>query len=380
MLAQTDRLGGPQTYESYPAGFAWAMNTPLRWTKQFASMLGGIRNGMILSWPGHLAHPGAVCGQFAHLVDIVPTILDASQLPAPGRVYGIAQKPLDGQSLLPSLASCNPDLPRTQYFELGGKIGLYHDGWFLSGEDGRTSWQDTPPSGNRPAIQWSLYDLAHDFSQATDLAAKQPARLAEMQALWQQQAQANHVFPLDHRFGPGRSNAGAMFGGTRKHFDFWGKDVSLPAIGRPLLFARSYTLTAELVLDSARASGAVVALGSRFGGWSLYLDHGHPALTFARSTDPSETWGVRADATLPQGASHLTMRFASQGFGRGAEVVLSSEGRELARLALPTAVIMPAGGGETTDVGRDLGVTVVDYATPHGAIEGDVRHVAIDFD
>jgi arylsulfatase len=380
LQANIDRLGGPMTYESYPAGFSWAMNTPLRWTKQFASMLGGIRNGMILSWPGHVAHPGSVCAQFSHLIDIAPTLLDAAHLPAPKAVLGVNQKPMDGESLLPSLAACNAAQPRTQYFEIGGKVGLYHNGWFLSGDDGRPSWQNLPPSGTRPTMTWALYDLSHDFSQSTDVAARQPAQLQTMLALWQREAQRNNVFPLDHRFGPGRADPALMRGTGRKHFDLWGKDVTLPAIGEPLLFGRSFTLTAELQLDRGDASGAVVALGSRFGGWSLYLDQGRPAFVFARSTNPAEMAQVRAASALPQGTSRLTMRFASLGFGKGAEVVLSSGAEELARVLLPSAVLMPAGGGETLDVGRDLGVPVTDYRTPHGMIEGDVPHVRIDFD
>jgi arylsulfatase len=378
--ANTDRLGGPMTYENYPAGFAWAMNTPLRWTKQFASMLGGVRNGMILAWKGHVAHPGAICPQFGHLVDIAPTVLEAAHLPAPRSVNGVAQIPFDGQSLLSSLSTCEPDRPRTQYFEIGGKVGLYHDGWFLSGEDGRVSWENLPPGGARPKMEWTLYDLDQDFSQSTDLSTKEPARMQDMMARWRQEATRNHVFPLDHRFGPGRANPAAMFGGGAKHFDFWGKDVSLPALGKPLLFGHSFTLDAQLVLDRSDASGAVVALGSRFGGWSLYLDQGRPAFIFARSTDPKEISQIVAEKTLPAGATDLRMRFVSQGLGKGAEVILSSGDTELARLQLPSAFLIPAGGGETLDVGRDLGVPVTKYRTPHGRIEGDVPHVSIDYD
>jgi arylsulfatase len=356
------------------------MNTPLRWTKQYASMLGGIRNGMILSWQGHVAHPGAICSQFAHLVDMAPTILDAAKLPAPDMVLGTRQKPLDGQSLLPSLSTCDAAKPRTQYFEIGGKVGLYHDGWFLSGEDGRMAWENLPPGGARPQMQWTLYDLTRDFSQSTDLSAKEPARLKAMMDLWQQEATRNNVFPLDHRFGAMRSSAEAA-SSPRKHFDFWGKDVSQPALGTgPYLAARSFTVDADLKLDSGAASGAVLAWGSRFGGWSLYLDQGHPAFVWAKSTDPHEIASVRAERTLPAGATKLRMRFETQRPGGPADVILSSGGAELARVKLQTNVLMPAGGGESLDIGRDLGVTVTDYRTPHGAIEGDVPHVTIDFD
>lgn len=379
MEANIDRLGSAATYESYPAGWAWAMNTPLRWTKQYASFLGGIRNGMILSWKGHVSRPGAICGQFSHLVDIAPTVLDAAHLPPPDSVYGVRQKPMDGQSLLASLAACDGAKPRTQYFEIGGKVGLYHDGWFLSGDDGRMAWQNLPPAGTRPTMQWALYNLDKDFSQSTDLAAREPARLQAMQALWQQEAASNNVFPLDHRFGMARG-AAMMRGSGRKHFDFWGKDVSLPANNEPVPIARSFTLTADLALDSASASGAILAYGSRFGGWSLYLDKGHPAFVAARSTDPDEITRVVADKTLPKGASKLTMRFAVDAMAGPATVTLSAGGVPLANVRVRSSMLMAAGNGETLDIGRDLGVPVTDYAVPYGRIEGDVAHAVLDFD
>jgi len=379
MLANTDKLGGPDTYATYPAGWTWAMNTPLRWTKQYASMLGGIRNGMILSWAGHVARPGGVCSQFAHLNDIVPTILEAAKLPAPETVYGVKQKPMDGSSLVPSLSSCDAAKPRTQYFEIGGKVGLYHDGWFLSGDDGRMAWQDMPPTGGRPEMKWSLYDLDKDFSQSTDLAGREPGRLKAMLELWKQEGTRNQVFPLDHRFALARG-ASMMRGGGRKHFDFWGKDVSIPTTNDPLPIARSYTLTADLRLGAPNASGVVAAYGSKFGGWSLFLDQGRPAFIAARSTDPKEISRVVSDHVLPQGASKLTMRFAVDGMAGPATVTLSADGKEVGQVRIPNSVLMAAGNGETFDIGRDLGVTVTGYRTPHGAIEGDIPHVSFDFD
>ncbi|HEX8059139.1 MAG TPA: arylsulfatase, partial [Novosphingobium sp.] len=337
MHANTDKLGGPDTYESYPAGWAWAMDTPFQWTKQYASFLGGIRNGMILSWKGHVAHPGAICSQFAHLNDMAPTILGAAKLPAPDVVLGVRQKPMDGASLLPSLATCEGAKPRTQYFEIGGKIGLYHDGWFLSGDDDRMAWADMPPTGGHPKMTWRLYDLSKDFSQSTDLAAKEPARLQAMLDLWKQEATRNNVFPLDHRFALARG-ASMMRGSGRKHFDFWGKDVSIPSNSEPVPIARSFTVQADLKLDSGSASGAVVAYGSKFGGWSLYLDQGRPAFIAARSTDPQEISRVTADRALPQGTNKLTMRFAVTQIGGPATVTLSAGGNELAKVQVPNSL------------------------------------------
>ncbi len=380
LQANTDRLGGRMTYGSYPAGWTWAMNTPLRWMKQRASMLGAVRQGMILSWGEHTARPGGICAQFSHLIDLAPTIFEAAGVPAPRMVLGAAQKPLDGQSLLPSLARCDARKPRTQYFEISGSVGLYHDGWFASADNGRLPWEMASQQGGaRPEIEWSLYDLTKDFAQGQDLSARNPAKLAEMQAIWKQEAERNNVFPLNHIFGPGRGGYGAR-AGARKHFDFWGKDISIPATNDPILIARSFTLTADLRLDTAASSGVVAAMGSQFGGWSLWLDHGRPNFTWARSTDPKEITQIRADRTLPTGSSKLTLRFASQGPGKGAEIIISADGTEFARGAVPLNYFAPAGGGETLDFGRDLGVIVTPYPTPRGAIEGDIVHVVVNLD
>lgn len=379
MHANTAKLGGPDTYGSYPAGWTWAMNTPLRWTKQYASFLGGIRNGMILSWKGHVAHPGGICSQFAHLNDMAPTFLEAAKLPAPTTVHGVKQKPMDGKSLVASLDTCDADKTRTQYFEIGGKIGLYHDGWFLSGDDGRAAWQDLPPGGDQAVTHWTLYDLAHDFSQSTDLSAREPARLQKMLALWKDEAIRNNVFPLDHRFGMTRG-ASMLRGAPTKHFELWGKDVSIPTTTPPIPIARSFTLNADLDLASASASGVILAYGSKFGGWSLYLDQGRPAFVGARSTDPQEISNVMATHALPGGATKLTMRFAVEKAGGPALVTLSADGKELASVHLPTSLLLAAGNGESLDIGRDLGVPVTRYRTPRGMIEGDIKRVSVDFD
>lgn len=379
MHANTDRLGGPMTYGTYPAGWAWAMNAPLPWLKQYASMLGGIRNGMIMAWGDNVSRPGTVCAQFAHLNDLAPTILEAAQLPAPEMVMGVKQKAMDGQSLLPSVKTCDPAKPRTQYFEIGGKVGLYHDGWFLSGDDGRVAWENLPPSGARPEVKWSLYNLTTDFSQSHDLAAQEPAKLQEMISLWRQEAERNNVYPLDHRFASARGAAG-LLGSGRKQFDFWGKDVSIPTTTEPVPILRSFTLDADLRLDTASASGAIVAFGSQFGGWSLYLDEGYPAFIGARSTDPNEITRVRAKRKLPKGATKLRMRFAVEKVAGPAVVTLSANDVELAQVRLPTSMLLAAGNGETLDIGRDLGVTVTEYRTPQGRIEGDIPHVRISFD
>jgi hypothetical protein len=208
-----------------------------------------------------------------------------------------------------------------------------------------------------------------------------PEKTAEMLAEFDRQAKANNVYPLEHRFGSARIDQRALMALMPKRYDFWGKDVSIPAAGgAPMMVMRNFTVEADLVLDSANASGVVLAFASRFGGWSLYLDEGRPAVFWSRSTDPAEQASVVADKALPSGKSTLTMRHETTRPGAPAEIVLSSGGEEFARLKLATNLLFPAGNGEMMDVGRDRGSTVTDYKTPHGEIEGDIPHVRVEFD
>jgi arylsulfatase len=354
------------------------MNTPFRWAKQFASMLGGIRNGMIVAWNGHIAHPNTVCAEFGHVVDIAPTMLDAAHVPAPDTVSGIKQKPFDGQSLLVSFAQCAPDKPRTQYFEMTGKKGLYKDGWFASNDDGRLPWQMmVPTDGPNPPRPWQLYDLNTDFAQSDDVAAKHPDRLKAMIAIWNDAAVNNNVFPLNHSPAAGRG----LVPSNRKRFDLWGKDVSLPAkADGPFAkdpFASSLVIDADIDLDRNQASGVVVAVGSRFGGWSLYLDRGRPTFVYATSTKPDETYTFASRERLPKGAAKLRLNLTLAGAGNGADVQILNGESVIASGHIAKTFIGPAGSGENLDAGRDTGVPVTDYPTPHGRFEGDIRHVAI---
>jgi arylsulfatase len=291
------------------------MNAPFRWTKQYASMLGGIRNGMIVSWTGHIRSPGAVCAEFGHVVDIAPTVFDAAHIAAPEVVNGVKQKPLDGKTLLPSLAQCSPERPRTQYFEMIGKAGLYKDGWFASNDDDRLPGMMTPPAGPNPPDRWTLYDLDADFSQSTDVAAAHPDRLKAMVQTWRDEAARNHVFPINHEMISGRVQRPS----GRTRYDFWGKEVSIPAHPEGLMgrnpFTGSFSVHAELDLASDRASGVVLALGSHFAGWSLYLDQGRPTFVYAPSMRPENVVKVVADRRLARGPVQVDLTVTSDGIG-----------------------------------------------------------------
>jgi arylsulfatase A-like enzyme len=376
LAANTATLGSDASYPGYQAGWAWATNSPLRWTKQYASMLGAVRNGMVLSWKGKVAQPGAICGRFGHVNDLAPTILEAAGIPTPATVNGVAQKPMDGQSLLSSLTRCAPNQPRTQYFEINGKFSLYKDGWFLSGDQDRKPWETQPTGGGRPVVQYSLYDLTKDWSQADDVAGANPAKLAEMKSEWQRVAQANNVFPLEHRFGSARISAPPVYA---KSYDYWGSGISVPAMHEPGFAMRSYTLTADLRLDKANASGAIYAVGSKFGGFSLYLDRGRPAFTYAASAKPADTVTIMAARALPKGDAQLRLNVTSLGMGKGISFSIQSGEAVLAEGTAERIFFTPAGIGEAIDTGQDTGAQVTPYRTPLGKLEGDVRHINLTF-
>lgn len=368
-----DKLGGEETYSSYAEGWGWAMNAPFPWYKMHASMLGGIRDGLIASWQGKIARPGAICAQFGHLVDIAPTILRAAKLQAPEWVNGVEQKPLDGESLVESFSSCDAERPRTQYFEIGGRAGLYHNGWFLAN-------QGEAGNATKP---WELYDLRRDFSQSRDIASDHPAKVAELTALWRIQAERNNVFPI--RKGLVQNLLGAT-STERKTFEFWGRNSGIPAHPEGLLIGRafrgSFSINAEVQLTKNGASGVVAALGSHFAGWTLHLDNGRPVFTYVRSTRPEDLTRIAAESPLPIGTSKIGLRFTN--FGKDwkgpARAEISVGDKVVAAGEIPATFFIPLGTGERLDIGRDTGVKVTDYPTRGGAIEGEVPYLKLNLD
>ncbi|ETW21165.1 arylsulfatase, partial [Mycobacterium gastri 'Wayne'] len=247
VLSKIDEFGGPKASNEYPVGFAWAMCTPFQFTKQFASHFGGTRNPMIVTWPQRINDGGGLRSQFHHVIDIAPTILQAAGIPAPTTVNGVAQQPYDGISLAYTFDdAAAPDRRRTQYFEIKGIRGIYHDDWMACTYHGKIQWQ---PGSTMPAFsddRWELYDLSRDYSQAVDLSAQHPDRLAELKALFDAEAEKNHVFPLDDR-GPARAiGARPTVLGQRTSISFGQGSIRMPEDIIRSAFNRSYSITAEI--------------------------------------------------------------------------------------------------------------------------------------
>lgn len=265
-IARIDDIGGPDTHSNFPLGWAMAANTPLRRYKQNTHG-GGIRDPLVMRWPAGIAARGELRHGFRHAVDLLPTLLDLCGVAPPATLHGVPQLPIAGESFAAALhvADAAPR-QRPQYFEMFGHRGLWHQGWKAVAFH---------PSGT-PFEQdrWELYHLERDFNETDDRASAEPARLAELQALWWREAEANQVLPLDDRFGPRFAENARRFHGRRTHFVFHAGMGHLPTDVAPDLRARSYRIEALVDLPEAGAEGVLIAHGDATSGYSLYLQRG----------------------------------------------------------------------------------------------------------
>ena len=257
-------------------GWTWAFDSPFKWTKQVASHFGGTRQGMAISWPGHIKDAGGIRTQFHHVIDIVPTILEATGIPAPAMVNGIAQKPIEGVSMLYTLDETNAKAPskrETQYFEMVGNRAIYHDGWLAATTPPSPPWMLGAKMPSLSDYKWELYNVAEDYSENNDLAAKNPDKLKEMQALFLTEAEKYNVFPLDNS-GFSRALAkrpSAVAGKTE--FTYSGVNEGIPFGNAPSIIAKDYTISADVTIPKGGAEGVIATMGGRFGGYGLILSH-----------------------------------------------------------------------------------------------------------
>lgn len=277
LLSKMDEFGTPSSYNHYAVGWAWAMDAPFQWTKQVASHWGGTRNGTIVHWPEGISEKGGLRSQFTHVIDVAPTVLEAAGLPEPTMVNGVQQSPMEGTSMLYSFDEADaPEKHDLQYFEMFGNRGVYHKGWSAVTKH-RTPW--ILMGGVIPAFDddvWELYDGSVDYSQARDLSKEQPDRLHHLQRLWLIEAAKYNVLPIDdrgaERLNPELAGRPTLIRGNSQQF--------FPGMGRlsensvVSIKNKSWSVTAEIEVPEAGASGVIIAQGGRFGGWSFYVKNG----------------------------------------------------------------------------------------------------------
>src|SRR5438034_746437 len=330
-LLHSEDWGSDKTYPHMAVGWTWAFDTPFKWTKQVASHFGGTRQGMAISWPGHISDVGGIRTQFHHIIDIVPTLLETTGIKAPDMVTGIPQKPIEGVSLAYTFdpAAAGPNAPskhETQYFEMVGNRAIYHDGWVAATTPPVAPWM---LGATMPALgdyHWELYNIAKDYSENNDLAAQQPDKLKEMQALFLTEAGKYQVFPLDNsgfvRVLAPKPSATA----GKTEFTYTGVNAGIPFGNAPSVLDKDYTITAEITVPKGGADGMIVTLGGRFGGYGLYLLKGKPIFTYNLLDMERFRWeggvGGRVGAdlfgrALAPGKHTLVFNFKYDGPGRG---------------------------------------------------------------
>ena len=357
-------LGGPKVDNMYHAGWAWAGDTPFHHTKLIASHFGGTRNPMAVSWPKRIKPDKTPRSQFHHVNDIVPTIYEILGIEAPKVVDGFKQDPIDGTSMVYTLADAKaPGRKSTQYFDNNGSRGIYHDGWYACTFGPLTPWLTVSPGlatwdSNKDV--WELYDLTKDFSQADDLATKDPKRLEQMKALFLKEAKENKVFPI----GAGiwtRLHPEDRIKSPYRSWQFDATTTRMPEFTAPGLGRESnrVVIDAEVGED---ASGVLYALGGASGGLTLFMDKGQ--LVYEYNMMIIERYQARSEGKVTPGKHRIEVLTTLKEPRplSPAEVVLTVDGQEVARTTVKRTVPAAFSASETFGVGVDLGSPVsLDY-------------------
>jgi arylsulfatase A-like enzyme len=380
ILAVEGELGSPSTWPLYSIGWALAMDAPYQWTKQMASHYGGTRNGTIVHWPAGIRARGEIRNQWHHVIDVLPTILEAAGIEPPTIVDGVVQQPIEGTAMNYSFDEPTAaERHTTQYFELGGSRGIYHEGWVACTPHRPRPWDFTYPAPALADDAWELYDTTSDWTQAHDLAATHPQKLRELQDLFLAEASRYGVLPLDDRALVVRRGESTLErGGGRTAMTFGPNARRMPQDLVPEVLNRSHEVTARIVVPDGGAEGVICAHGGRMCGWSLYCKDGR--LTYCHNVGIEPRY-LRASSPLAPGAHEVRFTFAYDGggWGKGGEATLSVDGEAVAVGRIEPTISFLITIGEGFDVGCDL-YTPVTEETPMGrnVFTGTIEWVRVE--
>ena len=366
--------GSERTFPHFAAGWAWAMDTPFKWVKQVPSHFGGTAQGVAMSWPGHITDVGGIRSQFHHVIDIVPTILEATGIPAPETVNGIRQEPIEGVSMAYTWDKASAGAPsthKTQYFEMLGNRALYNDGWVAATTPVTLPWKlttETPPDVIT-GYNWELYNVAEDPTQSNDLATKMPDKLKQMQDMFYAEAKKYNVLPLDNSTLARWNTQRPSLTAGRTEFTYSGELSGVPSSAGPSILNKGYTITADVEIPEGGAEGVIVTEGGRFGGYALFLSKGEFGIgsgkvVFAYNLlDLKRTFWEGPE--LGQGKHTLVFDFkpSEPGLGKGGTGTLSVDGKVVATNTLDHTTPITFPEDESFDVGLDTrtGVTLAEY-------------------
>jgi arylsulfatase len=389
-----DVWGTDQTYNHMSIGWAWAFDTPFSWTKQVASHFGGIRQGMAISWPKAIKDKGGIRHQFHHVIDIVPTILQAANIKEPTVVDGIKQKPIEGVSMMYTFDKANADAPstrKTQYFEMFGDRAIYHDGWMASTKVMRAPWESIAKLPSALDYPWELYDVRNDWTQSEDVAVKYPDKLKELQALFWTEAQKYQVLPLDSSVATRIITPRPSLSAGRNVFTWTRPMTGTPNGDAPSLLNSSYNFKVELEIPLGGGDGMLITQGGRFGGYGFYVLKNKPVFLW----NLVDLKRVRWEGPELKPGKHLiefdfkydglgpeTMVYGNfSGIGRGGTGVLKVDGNTVATEKMEHTLPFILQWDESMDIGSDTGSPVndADYKTPF-AFTGKLNKITLTID
>jgi arylsulfatase A-like enzyme len=366
--------GSDKTFPHFAAPWAWAMSTPFKWVKQVPSHFGGTAQGMAISWPGRIKDVGSIRRQFHHVIDVVPTILEATGIAQPEIVNGIKQSPIEGVSMAYTWDKANANAPTqhtTQYFEMLGNRAIYHEGWVAATTPVTLPWElsSAPPPDVITGYKWELYNVKEDPTQYNDLAAQMPEKLKEMQALFDSEAKKYNVLPLDNTTLPRWNAPRPSLTAGRTVFNYSGELAGVPASAAPSILNKSYIITAEVEIPDGGGEGMIVTEGGRFGGYGLFLSKGVAGI---RSGKPVFLYNllnlkrtIWSGPELGAGKHTIVFDFKSDGpgLGKGGTGVLSVDGKEVDRKSIEHGTPITFPEDETFDIGQDTrsGVAMIEY-------------------
>ena len=381
MMDHIDTWGDPTTFPHFAIGWAWANNTPFQWTKQVASHFGGTRNGMVMRWPNGIKGNGDIRNQFHHVIDVAPTALEAAGIPQPTMVNGVKQRPMDGVSMLYSTADAKAkDRRTTQYFEMFGNRGIYHDGWVACTRHS-IPWLMAPLPPLKDDV-WELYNIDKDFSEADNLAASNPEKLKELQAVFLKEAERNHVLPIDdrrvERFNPEIAGRPDLLNG-RKSLTVYPGMVGMMENAFINVKGVRHTVTAEVELADNKTNGVIIAQAGYFGGWVVYMKDGKPHHEY--NWFAIERTNIAGDAPLAAGKHTISYEFIPDTAkpGTGGKSILSVDGKKVAEKQIPKTQPYAFSADEGADVGLDAETNVSpDYKQNANTFTGKIVKVTVE--
>ena len=377
-----DAWGSAGSYPHMAVAWSWAFDTPFKYTKQIASHFGGTRQGMAISWPVRIKDAGGIRTQFHHIIDIVPTILEAAGIKAPQMVDGIKQKPIEGISMAYTFDKANANAPskrKIQYFEMIANRGIYNDGWYANTTPPHGPWilnAPLPPIGD---YKWELYNIAEDYSQANDLAAKMPGKLKEMQKLFVQEATKYNVLPLNNdTFARSLAPRPSATAG-KTVFTYSGVNPGINSSNAPNILGRSYSMTAEVDVPQGGGDGMIATMGGRWGGWGLYMLKGKPVFNYNMLILAQYRWEGPDALTPGKHTIGFDYTYDGPGIAKGGSGALKVDGKVVATGKQANSIAFLQIADETFDVGVDTrtGVNDKDYQVPF-AFDGKIDKLTVN--